>query len=379
MPQRLTSARQINYAPEITEGTDPGTQGNYSALAVSNLMVGPENVFYSRPIKGEMGSIAGKIGAQLAPWLSFTCSLRGGGSVGVAPEVHELLKCVLSPPVDNRSYSTTLTSVSGTTVTVASTTGLTKGTAVGIDKQNPNGTYEVGWVQDVPNGTQFVLTDAMVNQTWNSGASVIGSYTYNPQNTGHSSLSFRIYLDSSGSNNYIAFSGCKGTVKIDMPAPGVAAKATFRFQAMSYTFGSSTVPAPNFSSVTPPVPYQFKMGGTATSIKLASCSLGQSVARKMSQTSTTGTFAQVVADRRVRGTIHAYDVDNSQFTNWSAGQTIALAHQIGTAQHNVVAYQIPYGQRARVAYGDEKDNTTDLVAFTGNISAGADDVRVAFI
>jgi len=213
------------------------------------------------------------------------------------------------------------------------------------------------------------------------GARVRPTLTYCPMNSGHGSLTFQMYLDST---SRVSLLGCKGTMKLDAPAPGAIPTITFNFSAMSWLDEDSvTIPvSPVIDSATPPTPYQFKLGGAAYGIKLTSWALRQTVAKIRSQNTVSGTASQRVTDRDLLGLFENYDVDESQFnttTGWQSGVEQELAHQFGSTQYNMVAYQMLKAQRVDVAYGDSMGATTDRVFFEGNYTNGADEVRLAFL
>jgi hypothetical protein len=374
MSQRITGDRQLYYGVESTEGVEV-FGGGANALKYTNLVVSPDIAYYARHAMGAMGAISGKIGAQTNPTLRFTCDLHSGGITAI-PDYDPLLAVVLSPKVNNSGVATTISAATdGANFTLTSAAGLTVGNAIAVETSSA-GVYEVGWIQLINTGTnQIVLTDALTFTPAN-GKNVKGSATYNPQNTGHGSLSFQIYLDS---GDRISFRGCKGSAKIDMPAPSATGKITFTFQAIDWGFSSAARPTPSYSSATAQTSYKFKVGATDTNIKLASCRLNQLVVRKTAQSSSIGTFAQVVVDRAVDGEIQCYDIDDSQFTNWTSGQFIALAQQCGSSQYNTIAYQVRQAQRRGVEYKDDNGQTADQIAFGADIVTGADEIRVAFL
>jgi hypothetical protein len=382
MAQRLTASRQIFWGMESTEGVDPGNETGSSALAVSNLVLWPDVSFYRRSVVGQMGSISGNVGAQTSPMLMFTCDVKGQGT-DTNPELDPLLQVVLATPTDHRTFSDSVSaSTNNTTFTMTTgVSGLSVGDGIALEVQNGTGTYEIGWIQSIDVGNQQFTLAAPLAHTIANGAAVKGALTYSPKNTGHSSLTLRVNLETGTSPARIDFFGCKGSVKLDMPAPGVPARATFYFQAMSWAFASSTL-TPTYHSATPPSPYLFKIGGISADVKLVSWDLRQRIARKLSQSpqgATSATVSQLVTNRDLVGVFQGYDVDNTQFTEWSAGTTTEIGQQFGSTVHDTVAYQIGQAQRGYVAYGDDNGLTTDIVAFQGAIANGADELRMAFL
>lgn len=379
MAQRLTQQRQLYYGVESTEGDEVvGTQTE--AILVSNLTMAPDRAFNARAMVGALGSYTGKMGAQTDPNLSFTCELKGSGSGAdyndLPPEIDELLKTVFPTRTLNTGSTTTSASCTTTQLKVGDSSGFTAGNAIAVEKNAPDaGTYEVAWISSVPDGTTINVSEAL-SFTPGTGNSVKPSLTYAPKNDSHQSLSFQTYLDSAKA---ISFVGCKGSAKIDVANVGQPATITFNWKAMNWVHGSHTRPTPTYDSTVPPVSKLFKVDSTATDVKLVNWDLGQTVARKMSQNSTYGTFAQLVTNRALKGSFQAYDIDETQFDGWNNGDEFVLSHQIGDSLFNMVAYRIPKAQRAKVGYGDDNGMTTDQIDFQGNIAKGADEVAIAYL
>ena len=375
MAQRLTQQRQIYYGVESTEGTEVlGT--DTEALLVSNLVLSPDQAFLSRSFVGAFGSRKGRLGHQPDPTISFTCEMKGSGA-NITPEIDELLKSIFGTRTAGADNAEVVgASSTATVINIADTSGFSAGAAVAVETGTASGKYEVGWISSISTNVSITLTDAL-SFTPTTGVNVKPSLTFAPATGPHQSLSFQIWLDAT---NRISFRGCKGTVKLDAPAPGTPGALTFTFKAMSWAHASGTrPPSPSYDATTPPVPYKFKLDATATDIKNISWDFGQTIAKKMSQNSTTGTFAQLVTDRRVGGSLQAYDIDETQFTGWNAGTEFALAQQFGDTLFNIVAWQARKAQRSKVTYGDDAGLTTDQIDFNANITSGNDEIRLAYL
>ena len=395
MAQRITTQRQIYYGIESTEGVDPYAGSNPpggNAILVTNLKVSPDLAFNQRSFVGQLGNYTGKIGAQTDPMLSFTLEARGGSAGGtVVPSIDPLLNIIfgyVASPLTNASSrvldtgASTLTGADSTNTSlhVVSSANFTVGNAVAVETGNLTGVYEVAWIAAIPDGTHITLSEALTSGVnLANGSNVKPSITYKPANSGHGSAAFQMYLDST---SRVSFMCCKGSLKLDAPAPGAVPTFTFMWRAINWldTVGGIVArPTPTYDTAVPPTPYKFKIDATAPDIKLANWELRQTVARKRSQNSTYGTFSQLVTDRDLRGFVQAYDVDETQFNNWGAGTEQAVSHQFGSTLLNMVAYRIPKAQRTDVNYGDDNGLTTDQVSFEGNIGVGADELRLAFL
>ena len=383
MTQRNTIDRQLYYGEETTEGVDPYAASDppgSNDVVVTNLRVSPDVAFYARSFLGQSGSAKGKIGPQLDPRLSFTVECRGGGTA-ITPKIDPLLKVVFadSAPyrqVDSGAGTIQAGSDQDTLVITGYTGTFTAGNAVAVETGSGTNEYEVGWIQSIAGGT-ITLTKPLAMASVALNARVKPSITYRPMNSGHKSLSFQMYLDAT---NRLAFVGCKGSAKFDTPALGAAPTLTFNWKAMGWLHqDSATRPTPAGDSTEPPTSYKFRIDGTDFGTKLANWDLGQVVARKRSHNSTSGTSAEVVTGRQLRGTFHAYDVDESQFSAWTAGTEQEITHQFGQTEFNIVAYQIAKAQRVNVTYADDNGLTTDLINFQGNITDGEDELRLAFL
>lgn len=382
MAQRLTQQRQIYYGAESTEGVEVlGTATE--ALLVSNLTLGTDQQFFPRMFAGAFGSRAGKLGPQPDPTLSFTVELRGAGASALPPEIDELLKTVFGArQLDDKAGTVkaiptptdtvfTIENVTGTTLTVGNAIAVETGTA---------GVYEVGWIASI-NTNEITLTHALTF-TPATGKIVKPSLTFTPSNlvTPLPSLSFQVWLDTTNPSSRVSFLGCKGSVKLDMPGPGQIPTATFNFHAMSWAhIAGGTRPTPTYDSTVPPTSSKFKINATLTDVKNVSWDLGQTVARKMSQNSASGTFAQLVTNRDCKGMFQSYDVDDTQFSGWTAGTEFTVAQQFGNTLFNTMAYQMPKAQRSKVTFGDDNGLTTDVIDFQANITAGNDEVRLAYL
>lgn len=379
MAQRVTTQRQIYFGVESTEGQEASGITGSNAILVKNLSVNPDIAFNPRGFVGQMGRYTGKMGSQPSPSLSFTLEARGGAaSSSVVPSIDPLLAVVFAPGQHDTGSTTLGTGSTSTSLVVGSSANFTVGNAVAVETAVASGVYEVGWISAIPDGTHITLTHALTGGVaLTNGSNVKPSMTYKPQNGGHGSLTLQMYLDAT---SRVAFLGCKGSVKLDAPAPGAVPTFTFNWRAMSWLDeGSVTRPTPTYDTAVPPTPYLFKLDASAFTTKLASWDLRQSIAKKRSQNSSTGTVAQLVTDRDLRGFVQAYDVDETQFSNWSSGTEQAIAHQFGSTPFNMVAYQILKAQRVDVGYGDDNGLTTDFVSFEGNITSGADEIRLAFL
>lgn len=377
MAQRLTQQREIYVKEESTEGVDPGSwTGTLPALLVSNLTITPDRQFLPRTFTGTFGSRTGRLSIQPNPTISFSCELRGGNTLRT-PEIDLLLKSVFGAFQDDGATGRTVAASPAPTNTVftasADASVFTVGNAIAVETAVAD-KYEIGWIAGKV-GSEITLTHALTF-TPASGADLKPSVTYKLAASEHPSLAFRVWLDSA---NCIMFLGCKGTVKIDAPAPGAISTATFTFQAMSWQHVAAAKPTPSYVASVPPTTGKFKIDATLTDVKLVSWDLAQQVARKMSQNSTTGTFAQLIANRDLKGALQAYDIDESQFTGWNAGTEFAIAHQLGDTQFNLIGYQLPKAQRSKVGYGDDNGLTTDAIDFQGNITNGNDEAKLAFM
>lgn len=378
MAQRLTAQRQLYFGVESTEGVEV-VGGAANALLVTNLTINPDRAFNARSFVGQMGGFTGKMGSQPNPTLSFTLECRGGAAgSSVVPAIDPLLKTVFAIGTQDIGATTVQAGSTATVVNVASAANFSAGNAVAIETGSGTGTWEVGWILAPNTAGQNTLTlTHALTFTPTTGATVKPSITYKPQSVGHGSLSFQMYLDST---NRVSFVGCKGTLKLDAPAPGAVPVLTFNWKAINWLdTGSVARPTPTYDTAIPPTPYKFKLDATPYDVKLANWDLRQMIARKRSQNSTFGTIAEVVTDRDLRGFLQAYDVDESQFTNWNSGLEQAVAQQFGNTQFNMVAYQIPKAQRVAVGYGDDNGLTTDEIVFEGNVTSGADEIRLAFL
>lgn len=330
-----------------------------------------------RSFVGAFGTRAGKIGHQPDPALSFTCELRGAGSGALPPEVDELMRSVFGVrTLDAGNASTVGAGSTSTVVNLSSTTGYSVGNAVAVETATA-GKFEVGWIESIQTNVSLTLTHALTFPP-STGKLVKPSLTFKPTDTTHPSLSFQIWLDA---DNRISFLGCKGSVKIDAPAPGAIATASFTFKAISWKHVNQVGgrPTPTYDSTIPPTLSKFKLDATLTDVKAMSWDLGQSIGRKMSQNAVFGTFAQLVTNREVKGSFQAYDVDDSQYAGWNSGTEFAIAQQWGDTQFNTIAYQLRKAQRAKVAYGDDAGLTTDQIDFQANITSGNDEARLAYL
>lgn len=376
MAQRITTQRQLYFGVETTEGTEVlGTATQ--VLSPLNLTAYPDLAFNARQVVGQLGNIAGKIGQQTDPSLSFTMQARCGGTA-ITPRVDPLLAVVLGPGQLDSGSTTIQAGSTSTIMNVASAANFSVGNALAIETGNGTGTYEVGWIQATSTSGQntITLTHALTF-TPVASATVKPSITYKPMNAGHGSLSFQMWLDS---NNRVSFTGCKGTMKVDVPGPGAIPTLTFNCRAMSFSHvGGGSRPTPTYDTSASPTPYKLKIDSTPADAKLASWDLRQTVARKRSQNSANGTLSQLITNRDLMGYIQLYDIDEAQFASWSSGTEQALSHQFGSTPFNVMAYQMLKAQRTDVVYGDDNGLTTDILSFEGHITDGADEVRLAFM
>lgn len=379
MAQRLSQQRQLYYGVETTEGTEVVGAGA-NAIAVTHLAVNPDVAFNARPVLGQFGSIAGKMGAQTDPGLSFTVQCRGGAATSsVVPSIDPLLKSVLSAGTQDTGAAIVQAGSTVSVVNVDSVANFTVGNAVAVETGSGTNAYEVGWIQAMNAGSTPKTITLSHDLTFApmSAARVKPSITYKPKDATHDSLSFQVWLDAV---SRVSFVGCKGTMKLDAPRPGAIPTLTFNWRAINWAHvEGGTRPTPTYDTATSPTTSKFKIGSVPYDVKLANWNLRQSVARKSSQNSTYGTTAQLITDRDLVGVLQAYDVDNTQFANWKDGLEQAIAHQFGTTQYNMVAYQIQKAQRRDVSYGDDNGLTTNYVAFQGNIISGADEIRLAFL
>ena len=351
----------------------------------------PDVAFNSRSFHGQFGKFTGRMGDQPNPTLSFTIDCTAGAdAAALAPSYDLLLTTVVGSDVpatnkgkkvDNLAGAEVAAAGSSTTQVVLANGGytgsVTAGNAVAVeDKTNFPGKYEVGWVQSFT-GDTITLTQPL-SFTPAQDALVKPSVTYWPMNQAHKSLTFQMWLDAT---NCITFLGCKGTVKMDAPAPGALPTLTFVFKAMSWQQDSGTRPTTTPDSAVARTSIRFKIGSAAADVKLANWDLQQFVARRRSQSSATGTVAQLVVNRDLRGYLQAYNTDATptQLTHWKDGTEHELSHQFGNTPFNMVAYQIPKAQRVSVSYGDDNSQTTDQLSFEGNVSSGADELRLAFL
>lgn len=397
MAQRSTTQRQIYFGIESTEGVDPYAGSNppgANAILVTNLKVSPDLAFKPRSVVGQLGNYTGKIGAQTDPVLTFTLEARGGSAGGtIVPSIDPILNIIfgfVASPLTNATSrvldtgASTLTGADSTNTSlhVVSSVNFTVGNAVAVETGNGTGAYEVGWISAIPDGTHITLAEALTNGVnLGNGSNVKPSITYKPANSGHGSVSFQIYLDAT---SRVSFAGCKGSLKLDAPTvvSGGAPTLTLVWRAINWLDTDGGVvsrPTPSYDTAVPPASYRFKIDASAPEVKLVSWDLQQSVARKRSQNSTYGTFSQVVTDRDLRGFVQAYDVDETHFSNWTAGIEQAVSQQFGSALLNIIAYRIPKAQRTSVGYGDDNGSTTDEIDFDGNIATGADEMRLAFL
>lgn len=384
MAQRLTTDRQLYFGVETTEGAEVVATDGAAAVTLTNLQVGPDVAFNARSILGQIGRIKGNIGAQTDPSLSFTVQCRGGGT-SVVPKLDPLLKVVLSQGVSDSGNTTIESGSTKSVLNVADAAGFSVGNAVAVETGNGTNVYEAGWVTATfvhPSQQDTITLSHELTFASNPavGARVKPSITYRPQNTGHTSLSFQLWLEANGSNGKrMGFTGCKGSMKFDVAAPGAVPTMTFNFDAIAWNTATGTRPTPTYDTAGSPTSYKFKIDSTPYDAKLGNWDLRQVIARKRSQNSVTGTIAQLVTNRDLMGFIHSYDVDETQYTEWQNGTEQAIAHQFGSTLFNIVAYQIPKAQRRRVSYGDDNGLTTDRLSFEGNVTNGADEILLAFL
>jgi hypothetical protein len=391
MAQRITQQREIYVRKEVAEGVDPAllvVQGGEDvpwagtdAILVSNLTLGTDRQYNSRQFTGAFGARRGVMSIQPDPTISFTCELRGGNTVKT-PEIDLLWKSVLGPtPQDDGVLSRTVNASPTPTATVftasADASIFTVGNAIAVETPTAD-KYEIGWIASKV-GNAITLANAL-SFVPAAGADLKPSLTYKLSDTGHFPLTFRIWLDGS---NYIMFNGCKGSVKIDAPAPGAVPTATFSFKAMSWNHALEAEPSggPVYDSTVASTYSKFKIGDSFPELKAGSWDLGQVVAKKMSQNASNGSCGHVVTNRDLKGTLQLYDMNEDQFTAWKDGTEAALAQQFGDTQHNLVGYQIPKAQRVKVAYGDDGGLTTDAVDFQGTITSntGNDELKLAYL
>lgn len=384
MAQRIAQLERIFYGSEGgTEGTDPTapTLGTATeAILVEDLKLSPEIQHHLRQFRGKMGRFKGVMG-EVGGGLSFSCELRNRGGTNNVCDIDPLLTCVLGGRLPSGtsadSGSTTIASATnGTNFVLTSGTNFADGQAVFVDMTGSGG-YEGTIIDSNSSGT--IVAKQALSATPTAGRNVKSGVTYYSADTGHTSLSFQIWLDA---DTYISFVGCKGNAKIAVGAPGMIPKISFDFQAIAWSINTSSNGRPAMTlgdSGSPPVALSssFKLDGTKTGILSYELDLGSQLARKKSQNSTYGTSSIVVANRTPSGKLRIYNSDDTRWSDRAAGTERGFCHQLNAGLNTMVLLCTPKAQLSDIGRGDENGLTTDDLGFRPDITAGEDDIFVA--
>lgn len=378
MAQRITQLQRIFYGVESTEGTEVLGTATEAFLIAGAPTFGEDFTVHQRKFRGQMGFYTGKPGHYPAPSLSFQCELRNRGATNNVPEIDELLKTVFGTRTLDSGSATSTVSSTTTVLDVDDTSNFTAGNAVAVETATAN-EYEIGWIQSVDSGTQMTLEQAL-SFTPANGAKVRPSLTFKPADSGHQSLSFQVWLDST---DYKSFLGCKGSARIEVAEAGAIPMITFDWQALGWKHTTSgSRPAQTFGDTgLPPIALaaRFALDGTATGVRSFSVDLAQDIGRKMSHNSTYGTAAELVTDRNPVWNASIYNSDQTEYTGWLAGTEREVTHQFGVALNNMVGMRIPKAQAQTVAFGEDSGLATDEVSGQCGITSGADEFYLAFL
>lgn len=376
MAQRLTQLRRVFYGDESsTEGTDPTnpTLGTATeALLVEDLSFSPQIDYHVRKFFGTNSKKTGKLGARHAD-LSFTMELRNRGATNNVADIDKLLEVLCgsrTPSSGADSGSTTVASA-----TDADTFELTSGSNFAdrqgmlVSTASGGAIYEAALIDDITSTT--VNLEKGLSFTPASGANAKSMVTYALSETGHKSLAFQIWLDSTV---YLSFVGCKCTATIMVPEAGAIPKIKFDFKAIAWDIiGSGTRPEVTVGdSGAPPVAMgsRFKRDTSLTSIRSFEFTVGNEIAKKTSHNATYGGYSLVVGGQNPSGKIRYYNEDQTHWDDWEAGTERWISHQFSTSLNNVVAIFIPAAQLKTAALGDENGLTTDELEFDANEKYG---------
>ncbi len=376
MAQRLTQQRMLFYGVEASENTDPTnpTLGTATeALLVTDLSLSPDVQHHVRKFLGSAKKRTGVMGAQPDPGLSFTMELRNRGATNNVADIDALLEVLTgsrTPTSGADSGSTTVASATdGDTFVLTSGSNFADRQCMLVSTASGGSTYEAALIDDIT-GTTIELEKAL-SFTPAAGANAKSMVTYALSDTGHTSLAFQLWLDST---TYVSFVGCKCTATIMVPEAGAIPKIKFDFKACAWSIvtGGTRPSVTVGDSGDPPVALasRFKRDATLTAIRSFEFDVGNVLARKRSHNTTYGTSNILVSDRDPKGKLRYYNEDQTHWTDWLAGTERWISHQVGTTLNDVVFIAIPAAQITKAGLGDEGGLTTDEIEFNADLKYG---------
>ena len=323
-----------------------------------------------REYTGIPGAFAPVPGAKAAE-LKFVAELRPPGSSNT-PEIDEVLTgcfgTVLAGDLDTTISGTGGgTGASGTPWDVTSGTNATVGEMAMLETATADAYEVAGPIKVVDTGAtpdDGTVALAAVNGAYaTNGKKVKGMRTWHiklppPANN---SLTAEIYKSAVGSSSdrYDRVAGCRGTVVVNAPGAGSIPKWAFHFKGWTVARAvNGTRPTPSYDSANPKAAVNqiFRLDGTYTHGYDFVWDLGAELGTKKSQYASGGTFGQIHAKYRPKGSfkIHPAYTSVAHFTDWEAGTAHSLLYQIGNTLNGTWAFFVPRAVWTEVAEIDDE-------------------------
>ena len=363
MAHYIEQLQALFYGIESTEGTAVlGTATE--ALLVRDLKKPIPRDFHEREFVQAFGTRPGVVGAiQSAPF-SFAAELKNRGVTNNVPELDELYKTVFGTRTLD-TLNSTATGGTSTVITTASTAGLTVGNIIGVETTASSDVYEARRVTALTANTNITVSPAL-SFSPASGAALVGSLTFVIAETGHQSLSFQNYLNST---EYWQAVGCRGNFKIESEGAGKIPMGMWDMLGWSWSVNTGgTRPSSTFDTNAPPLASTCKwsVDTTLTDIVKFSFDLGNVVTPLTSQNSTLGVYKTPITNAKPRGSFTVHPESFGQITGWTAPTAFQLTGQWGNTLNNGVCINFPTCQRNPVAWGDDNGVGTNEVGFIAN-------------
>lgn len=364
---KLTRRTVVQAVAESTYGTDPGS--GYTGLLArvgADVAVSGDQVLRDtlRNTLSPRGHVIGLKGQQVTLGLELRGAGDTAGTLNV-PELDALLKaCSMAREAGCVAALTGVTGtfVRGETVT-NSTTSASAGTIVDID----------GTTLYLRGGTTPAATNALTGDTSAATATVSGtpdaSYVYRTDSPDPDAAgSVAIHFGKDGIKH--AALGARGTFSLEL-AVGQIPGISFTMSALYAAPTDTTNPSPSYLSLVPsPVlGAGLTIGALDTSLVAVNgvtLDLGNVVNPRDDIQAASGRKGYIITERDPTGSIDPEVTTLANFdpyTDWSAGNSVAMAVGIGSALGERIRIALPATQYTALPYGERNGIVTYQLGF----------------
>ena len=371
MSKKLIRKRAVDVVSESTYGTDPGS-GRTILLPRSDLSLDVSGENVERDTLRDTLSNRGHVVTTKQQSLTLPLELRGAGLDGSdnlqVPEVDSLLKASLMQRSSGARIA--VTNSSGTFERGESVTNSTQSNPVGTvaDWDSVNSVLYIRDLSNMPSDS-----DSLTGDTSSATADVDGApddaYVYRPASSSPSSQD-SVYARYDLDGIIHELPGARATFDISMTTAEIP-QINFTLSTLYTEPADGTAISGSFLELKPKPATGIEMivGGldmTKVTVNQLSMDLANSVGQEEDIQAADGYSAFIITDRDPTGSVDPSVLDISEFnpyTDWSAGNEVAVAGGVGSAAGERVRAVAPTTQYTELPYSSRSGLATRNIGF----------------